>query len=265
MRKTIKKLMEEEGIPLGVSMMYPFDTGIEVMKASGIDYIMIDLEHEQLTISDLAHMIRTSDACGMGTMVRVPDENNQSVVLKALDIGASAIMFPGIKTVEQAKDAIAVCKYAPEGKRGFCPYVRGNFYGINGGERDFYQKQNEEITVCLLIEEMEGISHLEEIIKLKGVDVIALGVFDLSCELGIPGQVGNAEIIKIIRQSTDLCKKYDRKYLAAVNSPEQFGIYTNIENMGLAYTISPIIMLHKGYENLSKDIKKHYCKISSKN
>jgi len=257
MRKTIRSLLDDGNIAIGVFIMYPFDTGLEVLKFAGIKYVIFDLEHEQLTISEILPMIRTSDACGMATMVRVPDFNDKSSIKKALDIGASAIMFPGISNAEQARQAVSSCKYFPLGTRGFCPFVRGNEYGFFA-DTDYYTRKNEETVVVVIIEDLEGVKNMEEIISVPGVDVVSLGSYDLSCALGIPGQVRDPKVTSVVSDCMKLCQKKGKYFFAGAYEPKTLDNYKEFDNIVLVNTSSPINVLYNTYKKLCDGMNSHW-------
>lgn len=44
----------------------------------------------------------------------------------ALDVGAAGVMIPGIDSAKAARQAVALSKFPPVGRRGACPFVRAN-------------------------------------------------------------------------------------------------------------------------------------------
>ena len=82
---------------------------LEVMKLAGMDFVILDMEHDQLTFTEVMSMIRTCDACGLAAMVRVPSLN-ETMIRKVLDMGASAVKVPDIHTAEEARKAVAYAK-----------------------------------------------------------------------------------------------------------------------------------------------------------
>jgi len=208
MRKTFRELLNSGKRFIGTYVMFPCDTEIEIMRLAGVDFVIFDLEHERLTFSEIMPMLRTCEACGMATMVRVAGLCEKSVK-KALDMGVSAIKFPGIYQVEQAEQAVALCKYPPEGIRGSCPFVRGNNYGTED-RSTCYIKANQEVVVSVIIESVEGVRNMEKIIAVPGIDTISIGNVDLSAALGVPGQVFHPRVKEVVFNCAKLCEKYGK-------------------------------------------------------
>lgn len=256
MKKKVRSLLESGKKAIGVFIMYPFDTGLEVLKLAGVDFAIFDLEHEQLTLSEILPMIRTSDACGITSMVRVPSVDNESTIKKALDIGASGIVFPGISNSDQARKAVSYCKYAPDGTRGFCPSVRANSYGTFIDNRN-YKKVSEEIVVTIIIESFEGVKNMEEIVAVDGIDVVTLGVFDLSSALGIPGQVNDPRIMQAVNDCIKLCEKSGKRLLVGVSKPEDINFFKGNENVALIVIASPTDILYRSYKSFCDGVRSY--------
>ena len=54
-------------------------------------------------------------------------------------------------------------------------------------------------TLCiLLVEGVEGISNLDEILTVDGIDVIYIGTYDLCQSVGHPGQPNHPEVVKLL-------------------------------------------------------------------
>ena len=127
MRQTFRNLLEKGGRGekfIGAYIMSNDDFVIEVMKMAGFDFVMLDLEHERLTLSEIMPLIYKCEACGMAVAVRVPGVEEE-YIKKALDMGATCIKVPGISTVAEAEKVVEWAKFPPYGHRGACPFVRG--------------------------------------------------------------------------------------------------------------------------------------------
>ena len=59
---------------------------IECIGLAGFDFVIIDLEHGPNTIATAQNLIRAASLLGITPVVRV-NENNESIISKALDIG----------------------------------------------------------------------------------------------------------------------------------------------------------------------------------
>lgn len=153
----------------------------EVMANSGYDGVVIDMQHGMGITPDKAiaclQAISTTDTV---PMVRVP-WNDPFHMQYVLDAGAYGIIVPMINNQDDAVKAAGACRYPPMGYRSVGPN-RARLYA--GG--DYFDHANEEIIVLVMIETQEGISNLEKIAKVPGVDGFYIGPSDLAISLGLP-------------------------------------------------------------------------------
>jgi 4-hydroxy-2-oxoheptanedioate aldolase len=156
---------------------------IEVMAAAGLDFAIIDMEHSPVDLGTAAHLVRAADAASLTPFLRAPSVD-AGLIKKVLNLGVHGIIIPHA-TVESCKAAVEACFYPPLGDRGSCPAVRSAGYGQ--ADWDFHMQQaNDEVVIVPLIEDKATLDRIEEIMPLKGVDIIFLGPFDLSVALGVP-------------------------------------------------------------------------------
>ncbi len=192
----------------------------ELSAAAGFDFLIIDNEHAGWGGDDNISLVRAADACGVAAIVRVT-ELAETPIKQAFDLGATGVMIPGIKSVADAKKAVELAKFAPEGKRGACPYTRANDYAVNE-LLAYYDLANRELTaIVLLIEGVEAVEKIEEIVAIPGIHSVAVGPVDLSLNMGIPGDVTNPRIDAAIDKVIAACKKSGVYYLSQCTSEDE--------------------------------------------
>lgn len=121
-------------------------------------------------------------------------------------MGTDIIGFPFINTVLYAEKAVSTCTYHPNGIRE-CNPQRASYYG-NMNYLDYIKNANNEILKIMLLEQKAGYNNIEEIVKVKGVDIIALNPGDLSLDMVFYGHMNKVEIRDMISQAAEICKKY---------------------------------------------------------
>ncbi|MGH6975263.1 MAG: HpcH/HpaI aldolase family protein [Stellaceae bacterium] len=160
-------------------------------------------------------------------MVRIPPnggELSQVFAKQALDLGVYGIIWPHISTVEQARNAVAACRYPrlktaplyePAGLRGDGPTAAARYWGLT--QQEYYSRADVwplnpkgEIFVILMIEDTEGIRNLDAILaQVPGIGAILIGEGDLSQELGVPRQYEHPEVLKYMAQVLAVGKKHN--------------------------------------------------------
>jgi 4-hydroxy-2-oxoheptanedioate aldolase len=173
---------------------------IEVLAVAGFDYVIIDLEHSPTNPETALHMVRAAQVRGMSPLVRVRD-NEEKLILQALEIGAEGICIPFVQSAADVRRAAAAIRFAPEGVRGTCTAARAAMYGTL--RRQFLEhtrRTNGEIALIGLIEDMRGVTAIDEILACDpGLDAVLVGRSDLSASVGRMGEWNNPEVLEATR------------------------------------------------------------------
>lgn len=142
------------------------------------DYVCVDLQHGASTLGNLVEMLQAVQAGGSTAVVRVP-ENSLALINKVLDVGAAGVIVPLVETADDARRAVAACRFPPRGRRSYGPF-RAN---LAGGRS---QTEIEEVACVVMIETADGLANVEEIAKVEGLSALYVGPSDLSIALGLP-------------------------------------------------------------------------------
>ena len=194
-----KRLRSGE-ILIGTLVSLPSSEICELLASIGYDWLFIDAEHGAFNPQQAQAMLQA--AAPTPCLIRVPSD--ETIWLKkALDIGAAGVIVPQVHTADQAREIISHCKYTPDGKRGI-GIGRAHKYGI---DFDRYIKYaNQETAVVLQAESSEAVDNINDIVKLKGIDAILIGPYDLSASLGKPGEIDHPVVQAAINKIIKTCQ-----------------------------------------------------------
>jgi len=198
----ISEKISKGEIPIGTVISLCDPEVSEIICSCGFDFIWIDAEHALLDKKAIDMHIMAVRASGAAPFVRVA-WNDPVLVKPILDMGPAAIIFPFIKTADDARLAVSSCKYPPEGIRGFGPRRANNFSSMEINE--YLKKSKSEPWVILQIEHIDGVKNLKEILEVNGVDCIVIGPNDLSGSIGLLGQTEHEEVIKLLNNISEIC------------------------------------------------------------
>jgi 4-hydroxy-2-oxoheptanedioate aldolase len=189
----LKKKIKQKKILQGIWSIIPNNTVTEIFSLSGLDFVILDMEHGNFSKEDVKNSIIACNLHKCSALVRVPifDLSN---IQSALDSGCSGIVFPKISTKQDALKAVSLCEFSPKGNRGFNPFTRFNNYNLF--KKNFY-KNHESLLKIVIIETKEGIDNLEEILSVNEIDIIYLGTYDLSKEYNFEN-INNKNFLKIV-------------------------------------------------------------------
>lgn len=210
---SLKTRLKRGDIIAGPWCIIPSPSITDIIGKTGIDFVIIDMEHGAHTFDGIENMVRAAENNGCSPLIRVA-KNDESHILHALDLGAEGVIIPHIQSRADAEAAISAAKYHPLGSRGFSPYTRAGGYSRHNIEKHT-SIQNEKTIICLILEGKEGIENLDDILSIKNidktVDLIYIGAYDLSQALGVPGQVDHPNVRMALEESI---KKIRRRGIA---------------------------------------------------
>ena len=186
--------------------------------AAGADFVIVDLEHGAVDYGSAHAMIAATQGFDCAPLVRIA-QTSEAEVKRALDIGAEGIVFPLIRSAEDAKRAVASLRYPPEGTRGFGPFLAHSRWGVPLPR--YKDEVAPEMVCCLLIETREGVENIDEILAVDGIDLIVPAQFDLSTDLGISGQFDHPEFRAAVEKVETAAKAAGVPLLQACLSAEQ--------------------------------------------
>lgn len=159
---------------------------VDVVGATGFDFVLLDAEHGPLSPESTEQMIRAAESAGITPLVRVP-ANVPHEILRFLDIGAMGVQVPQLSTAADATAAANAVRFTPRGTRGLATLPRASGYGIGPGAPEYIEIANREIVLMAMVETREGVENIDAIAGTEGVDIIAIGPGDLSASLGFKG------------------------------------------------------------------------------
>ena len=168
--------------PYGLWCTVPGTYVAEIVARSGFDWLCVDLQHGFHSIADLLGFVQVADLTDTPVLVRI-EYLDSRIVHRVLDAGARGVIFPTIDTAQQAADAVAMCRYPPNGRRSWGPAR------LALGDPGYSTERADDDVVCIvMVETRAGLENLDEILAVPGIDAILVGPSDLGIDLGVGPQ-----------------------------------------------------------------------------
>jgi 4-hydroxy-2-oxoheptanedioate aldolase len=225
----------ESGQPTFVTFS-PTEIGqAQAIADAGYDAVIFEMEHGPYDIRSLRdcmqYMLNRRQIVTSGTLapavapfVRIPPnggESNQWIAKQVLDSGVYGVIWPHVSTVEDARNAVASCRYPrpksapryePAGQRGDAPAAAARYWGLT--QQEYYARADVwplapdgEIVVVVMCEEARAIDNLPHMLReVPGIGVVLIGEGDLSQDLGYPRQYEHPTVAAAIGEILNICK-----------------------------------------------------------
>lgn len=181
---------------------------VEIIGASGLDFIVFDMEHGPHSSSEMPALYCAAESSGLVPVTRVPGLGDGNV-LRNLDSGAKGIMIPHVDSAAKAARGLESIYYGDSPhSRGVATLTRSSMFDYENEMRHL-AVENGKITSILMIEDRSGLACLDEICGLPDLDVVFVGIYDLSQSLGLKGSLDDPRFHRVFEDAVERIKSND--------------------------------------------------------
>lgn len=167
----------------------------EILALAGFDSFIIDHEHGSGDLTGAVRLMQAMSATPASPIIRVP-WNDPVMLKRALDIGVEGVMIPAVNSAAEAEAAVAACRYPPRGRRGAAyGLTRAADYGLSSQE--YVETAHESLLIICQIETRAAVAAAAEIAAVDGVDMLFIGPFDLSGDMGRLAQFDDPDFLAL--------------------------------------------------------------------
>lgn len=199
----------------------------EVMANQGWDSLVVDMQHGMMSMESAIQMLQAISITDTVPLVRV-NWNTPGEIMRLLDGGAFGVICPMVDTREQCEAFVGACRYPPMGYRSLGPTRARLFMGD-----DYAQRANDSIITLAMIETQAAFDNREEIMSVKGLDGVFVGIGDL--RLSMTGTAGFTSSDTLVNDALD----------AILESAKKHNIKAGLFTVDPQYAID---MVSKGYD-----------------
>ncbi|PSQ59535.1 MAG: aldolase [Halobacteriales archaeon SW_9_67_25] len=192
----------------------------ELLADAGFDFVVVDGEHSENTLSEIAASVRAIEAGdGAAPLVRVSSADRVEI-RRVLDLGPAGVIVPQTESLAEAEEAVRATRYPPAGVRGVAGR-RSSGYG-----RDLTADVRGEDPTALTILQVEtagALEDVEEIAALEGLDGLFVGPADLSARLGAFGEFDAEEFREAVHRVVAAAREADLPVGTIAGTPDAVG------------------------------------------
>jgi 2-keto-3-deoxy-L-rhamnonate aldolase RhmA len=207
---SLKAMLRENRVLVGMTMQHVTAPWLaKLYKNSGADFVFVEYEHSFMNEAELAHFVFTCRSLGLPVVAKIP-ECSRTHVVKLLDAGVVGIQLPWTETRDQVDRLVGFVKFPPLGIRAASPGMGNCDYNLLTSGRDLVERGNRETVVLAHVETRKGIENLDAILDNPHVDVMFLGMFDLSVSYGRPGDFQHPDVAAAVEIALAAAKKHGK-------------------------------------------------------
>ncbi len=225
----IRELLKAGQPTLSTHIHSSWPSVVEVVGHTGaFDYVEFVSEYAPFDLNSLEHFCRAVELFDMSCMIKVDQAPRSWLAQRAIGAGFQGVLFADVRTVEDARECIRVCRAdTPRDQGSFGATSRRFQYMLDGGTEAYVQALR-DVVVALMIEKKSAVDHLEEILSLGGIDMVQWGPSDYSVSIGKPGRRTDPEIKATERKVIEAALRRGVAPRAEVVKPEDAQYYLDL-------------------------------------
>jgi 2-keto-3-deoxy-L-rhamnonate aldolase RhmA len=205
-KNPLKELLRKGQSAIGVVVTV---NNVEVaarLAALGFDFLWLETEHSPLSLETIRNIVLAT-RCLPAVLLARPPVSELWTAKRLLDMGVLGVIFPFTSSLELARRAVAACRYPPTGLRG----SGADLARLRWPEAaNYYDFADESVLVVAMIEDVEGLSSIDQIAAVPGIDVIFIGTSDLSFSLGLRGEQHHRRLDAAVAKIAAAVKRYGK-------------------------------------------------------
>ena len=240
---SIKDKLKSDKNVYGTWCVIPSPEVINVISKSELDFVIVDMEHGSMDYTTAQQMVVSAQSEKCDAIIRTP-RNDESDILKSLDIGSDGIIIPHVDTADDVEKCISYSKYPPTGNRGYTPYTRSGGYRVEDG---YKEDENEKSFVGVIIESEEGLNNIESIVDNKNIDMIYIGTHDISASLEC--SVGDKKVSDELERCTKIVRDAGKSVGCLFHNQKELDFFKSIGINLLVYSVDSSI-LYNGFSQI---------------
>jgi len=187
---------------------------VEIIGFAGAEAVLLDSEHGMMGPETIRSMFSHAQAAGVPAIFR-PRSFDAAACRQALDQGVAGVHVSHIDSADQALAVVDACRYSPLGHREMSlgRAVKYNTANISAYVGDANNCQ----LIVIMIESVTAVENVESIASVPGIDVIHMGIADLSHSMGLTGDYHHPDVNAAVERVLAAAHKYG----VAVGYPTQ--------------------------------------------
>ena len=228
-RNKLRELLSAGKPTIGTHIHTTWPSVVEALGHTGMyDYVEFVAEYGPFDLYALDDLCRAAELYDMSSMIKVDQEPRSFIAQRGIGSGFQSILFADCRSVKDVKECVSIVRAdTPEDGGTHGVATRRFTYMEYGGTPEYVQALR-DVVVVIMIEKEGTVEQLEEVLSVKGVDMIQWGPSDYSMSIGRAGQGGSPEVKAVERKVFETALKMGVAPRAEIGTPDQAKYYLDM-------------------------------------
>jgi 2-keto-3-deoxy-L-rhamnonate aldolase RhmA len=217
----LRERIESDEVSLGTRMQTQWPGLLEIIGQTGrFDYVEFLAEYAPYDLRDLENMARSAELSDLSMMIKIDAESRGFVAQRSMAAGIQNLLFADVRTVEDAREAVAAVRPEPEWDNGVRSDRRNGYVGGYASPEEVVDWCDDAV-IAIMVEKEETVENLEEILAIGEIDMVQFGPADYSLSIGKPGAYDAPEVVEAGRTTIETALDMGVAPRAEINHPEE--------------------------------------------
>ena len=228
-RNKLRELLNAGKPTIGTHIHTTWPSVVEALGHTGMyDYVEFVAEYGPFDLYALDDLCRAAELYDMSSMIKVDQEPRSFIAQRGIGSGFQSVLFADCRSVEDVKECVSIVRADTPEDGGTHGVATRRFTYMGYGGTPEYVQALRDIVVVIMIEKQGTVEQLEEVLSVKGVDMIQWGPSDYSMSIGRAGQGGSPEVKAVERKVFETALKMGVAPRAEIGSPDQAKYYLDM-------------------------------------
>ncbi len=225
----LRELLNAGKPSIGTRVHSTWPSIVETIRHTGLfDYVEFLAEYAPFDLYALDNFCRAVELFDMTAIIKVDQEPRGFLAQRGIGAGFQGVLFADCRSVDDVQQCVRIVRpETPEDGGTHGVGVRRFAYMGDAGSAEYVQALR-DVVVMIMIEKQAAVERLEEILSVKGIDMIQWGPADYSMSIGRPGERNSPEVKAVERRVFETALKMGVPPRAEINSVDQAKYYLDL-------------------------------------
>ena len=225
----LRQLLRESKPSIGTRVHSTWPSVVEAIGHTGMfDYVEFLAEYAPFDLYALDNFCRAAELYDMSAIIKVDQELQGFLAQRGIGAGFQGILFADCRTVDDVHRCVDIVRpETPEDRGKHGVGMRRFAYMGYGGSADYVQALR-DVVVMIMIEKKAAVERLEEILSVRGIDMVQWGPADYSMSIGRAGARNSPEVKAAERRVFETALNLGVPARAEINSVDEAKYYLDL-------------------------------------
>ncbi|MGD8763584.1 MAG: aldolase/citrate lyase family protein [Desulfobacteraceae bacterium] len=225
----LRELLNAGQPSIGTRIHSTWPSVVEAIGHTGMfDYVEFLAEYAPFDLYSLDNFCRAVELFDMSAIIKIDQEPRGFLAQRGIGAGFQGVLFADCRTVAEVDQCVRIVRPdTPEDGGIHGAAARRFAYMGHAGSAEYVQALR-DVVVLIMIEKQAAVDRLEEILAVKGIDMIQWGPVDFSMSIGRPGEKNSPEVKAIERKVFETALKMGVPPRAEIASVDQAKYYLDL-------------------------------------